>query len=330
MQESTRTHKDIDAIPDDEQFRQALLVIDRFGKQTHGAANRLKDLLNIEKERNARESDLLKARVEQKEREIEELRKHLIDVQMQLADARRVENSLKLEVKQLKEQIGVFKIDNEQIEKTRQLLRDANNENAHLKTRIEVLEGEASKAQRDHKSEIDMLILRYEQEKFRLNENAQIASDKARNALDTVEHFRSLAAMAENERTAALEELQRGKDDQKQQIEKLRTTLAQREAAVSEQERLAADMQSDYEHKLALMRSQLEKTYQTKIDSLRQTSEDQLHELARARYQMEQMKEDHRRAVETLKQDMEKQITLRTDEVRRQFILQSSRQNANA
>ena len=39
---------------------------------------------------------------------------------------------------------------------------------------------------------------------------------------------------------------------------------------------------------------------------------------------MEQMQEDHRRAVAALKQDMEKQISLRADEIRRQLILKSS------
>ena len=48
-----------------------------------------------------------------------------------------------------------------------------------------------------------------------------------------------------------------------------------------------------------------------------------LHELNRTRYTMELLKEDHARAIEALKQDMEKQITLRADEIRRQFMLKS-------
>ncbi len=330
MREPTSKDKDTEAIPDEEQFRQSLLCVERFGKQTHETARRLKDLLDIEKERGARESELLRARVKEKENELEQLRKELIDVRMELSESRRGENSLKLEVKQQKEQLSAFKVDGERIEQSRRLLGDANNEIARLKTRAEALEADAAKLRRDHKSEIDALVLRYEQEKIQLRENAQIAADKARGILDTIERYKSQAALAEKEKAAALEELQRGRNDQKQQMEKLRGALALREAAASEQERLAADMQSDYERKLALAQSRAEQTYQTQIESLRHTNEDQLHELARLRYQMEQMKEDHRRALEALKQDMEKQITLRADEIRRQYILRSSGQNAGA
>ena len=108
--------QETDPIPDEDAFRQALLQIERFGKQTHDIACRQRELLSIEKERNAKEAAVLRKRIEEKEHELEELRKSLIDVQMELSEARRSENSLKLEVKQLREQVGIFKVDSARID----------------------------------------------------------------------------------------------------------------------------------------------------------------------------------------------------------------------
>ena len=117
--------------------------------------------------------------------------------------------------------------------------------------------------------------------------------------------------------------MEKTRAQQKEQIDKLRGELAAREARVSEQDRILADMQRDYERKLSLAQSQAEQKYQSELEKLRHTNEDQLHELNRTRYTMELLKEDHARAIEALKQDMEKQITLRADEIRRQFMLKS-------
>ncbi len=320
MQENN-VKPETDPIPDEDVFHQALLQIERFGKQTLDIAHRQRDLLKVEVERNARESIILKKKIEEKETELVELRKNLIDTQMQLSATRRSENSLKLEVKQLQEQVTIYKVDGERIEKTEQLLRAEKEENSQLKTRIEVLGAEALRLSREHKSELDTLVLKYEQEKIQLHENVQIAEDKARIATDQIERFKSLAALAENEKKAAAEELQHTYDEQKRQIELLRSELAKREAVASEHERLNADMQHEFERKLTLMKTQTEQKYQTQIEKLKSTVEEQLHEISRLRYQLEQTKEDHRRAIDTLKQDMEKQITLRADELRRQFML---------
>lgn len=318
------TKHDIDPIPDEETFRQALLQIERFGKLTHDIAVRQKEFFDIEKDRHEKETSVLKKRLEDKERELETQRKSIIDVRMELSEARRNDNSLKLEIKQLKEQIEIYKVDGGRIEEAERLLRATREENAALRARIEALGVEAARAARDHKTEIDSIELSHEKEKIQLSEKVQVAEEKARAATDTIERYKSLAALAESEKAAAVEEMERSRSEQKRQTEKLRSSLAQSEAALSEHDRVVADLQYSYERKLALARSQAEQTYQAEIEKLKHAGEDQLHELARTRYQMEQMQEDHRRAVAALKQDMEKQISLRADEIRRQLILKSS------
>jgi len=321
-------NQELAPLPDEDVFRQALLQIERFGKQTLDIAHRQQDLLKVEFERNAQESALLKKKIEEKESELVELKKNLIDTQMELSAVRRNENSLKLEVKQLQEQVSLYKVDGERIENAEQQLRVEKEENSQLKTRIEVLGAESLRMNRDHKSELDALTLKYEQEKIHLQENVQIAEDKARIASDQIERFKSLAAMAEKEKKTTEEELQHTFDEQKRQIEHLRSELAKREAVVSEHERLTSDMQSAFDRKLALIQSQTEQKYQTQIEKLKSTAEEQLHEITRSRYQLEQMKEDHRRTIEALKQDMGKQIALRSDEIRRQFMLKGQSSSA--
>ena len=110
------TRQELDPIPDDEAFRKALLTIERFGTQAHDLARRQKELLSIEKDRAAKEADVLRKRAEEKDRELEALRKTLIDAQMELSEARRGENSLSLEVKQLKEQVRIYKVDGARID----------------------------------------------------------------------------------------------------------------------------------------------------------------------------------------------------------------------
>jgi hypothetical protein len=226
-------------------------------------------------------------------------------------------------VKQLKEQVRIYKVDGERIDAAESQLRAARDENAALKTRLDEQAVGATKAARDHKTELDALVLKYEQEKIQLNENVQVALEKARNVTDTIERYKSLAALAESEKNSAAEEMEKTRAQQKEQIDKLRGELAAREARVSEQDRILADVQRDYERKLSLAQSQAEQKYQSELEKLRHINEDQLHELNRTRYTMELLKEDHARAIEALKQDMEKQITLRADEIRRQFMLKS-------
>ncbi len=322
MQDSN-TRQELDPIPDDEAFRKALLTVERFGVQLHEIARRQKELLAIEKDRAAKEADVLRTRAEEKDRALEAMRKTLIDAQMELSEARRNENSLSLEVKQLKEQVRIYKVDGERIDAAESQLRAARDENAALKTRLDEQAVGAAKAARDHKTELDALVLKYEQEKIQLNENVQVALEKARNVTDTIERYKSLAALAESEKNSAAEEMEKTRAQQKEQIDKLRGELAAREARVSEQDRILADVQRDYERKLSLAQSQAEQKYQSELEKLRHTNEDQLHELNRTRYTMELLKEDHARAIEALKQDMEKQITLRADEIRRQFMLKS-------
>ena len=203
--------QELDPIPDEETFRKALLAIERFGAQTHEIARRQQELLAIEKDRAAKEADVLRKRAEEKDRQLEALRKTLIDAQMELSEARRSENSLSLEVKQLKEQVSVFRVDGERIEEAESQLRASRDENATLKTRLEEQSAEAAKAARDHKTELDALVLKYEQEKIQLGENVQVALEKVRNVADTIERYKSLAALAESEKNAAAEEMERSR-----------------------------------------------------------------------------------------------------------------------
>ncbi|OON88832.1 hypothetical protein [Pyramidobacter sp. C12-8] len=323
MQEQIDTSA-VDPIPDEEAFRRALAQIETFGKQIFRTAERQKDLLLNEKEQNARETIVLRKRLDERENELETLRKNLMDAQMELSEARRSEASLKLEIKQLKEQVSIYRVDARRIEEAESQLRTAKEEAAHLRARIEELNTEAVRAVRKHKTEVDALTLKYEQEKVALHESVQIAEDRARSAAETVARTQSLGSIAEHEKNAALEELARSKREQKQQLEKLQNDLARREAAASELERRFADQQREYERKLSLIQLQTGQQYQSQMEALKNVLEDKAHELNRAHYQIEQLNDDHRRALEALKQDMEKQLELRADEIRRRLILKST------
>lgn len=314
----------VDSIPDEETFRRALAQLEAFGKQIFQVAVRQKDLLINEQEQSGRERFLLRKRIDERENELEALRKNLMNAQMELSEARRSEASLKLEIKQIREQLSVYRVDARRIEEAESQLRTAKEENAHLRTHIEELNIEAAKAARAHKTEIDALTLKYEQEKVTLRENIQIAEDRARNAAETIARTQSLGSIAEREKNAALEDLARCKREQKQQLEKLQNDLARHEAAASEQERRFADQQREYERKLSLIQLQTGQQYQSQMEALKSALEDKAHELNRAHYQIEQLNDDHRRALEALNQDMEKQLEIRADEIRRRFILKST------
>lgn len=323
MQENT-DKSFIDSIPDEEPFHQAITQIEAFGKRIFQIAERQRDSLLSEKERHARETLLLHKRLDERENELEALRKTSIDSRMELAEACRNANSLKLEVKQLKEQLTVYHVDAHRIEEAEKQLRTLREENSRLHTRIEELNNEASKRARDHKTEIDTLTLRYEQEKVALHESIQIAEERARNAAETAARIKSLSGMAEREKDMTLEELARSKREQKQQLEKLRNDLFRSEAAASEQERRCTDQQREYERKLSLVQMQAAQQSQAQLEALKSELADKERELGRARYQIEQINEDHRRALETMKQDMNKQLDLRAEEIRRHFILKSA------
>ncbi|WP_303296544.1 hypothetical protein [Pyramidobacter piscolens] len=314
----------VDPIPDEEAFRRALAQLEAFGKQIFQVAVRQKDLLINEKEQNGRETLLLRKRLDERENELEVLRKNFMDAHMELSEARRGEASLKLEITQLKEQLAVYRGDAHRVEEAESQLRAAKEEAAHLRTHIEELNTEAARAARKHKTALDALTLKYEQEKVNLHESIQIAEDRARSAAEAIARTQSLGSIAEREKNAALEELARIKREQKRQLEKLQNDLARHEAAASEQERRAADQQREYERKLSLIQLQTGRQYQSQMEALKSVLEDKAHELNRAHYQIEQLNDDHRRAIEALKQDMEKQLELRADELRRQLILKSS------
>ena len=319
----------VDPIPDEETFRRALAQLEAFGKQIFQIAVRQKDLLINEQEQSGRERFLLRKRLDERENELEALRKNLMNAQMELSEARRSEASLKLEIKQIREQLSVYRVDARRIEEAESQLRTAKEENAHLRTHIEELNIEAAKAARAHKTEIDALILKYEQEKVTLRENIQIAEDRARSTAETIARTQSLGSIAEREKNAALEDLARCKREQKQQLEKLQNDLARHEAAASEQERRFADQQREYERKLSLIQLQTGQQYQSQMEALKSVLEDKTHELNRAHYQIEQLNDDHRRALEALNQDMEKQLEIRADEIRRRFILKSAEKSGS-
>lgn len=323
MQDQKKT-QELDLIPDEESFHRALAQIEAFGRQTFEIANHQQDLIQTLKERNVRDVTELRKRIDEKNSEIDQLRKGAIDVRMQLSETRRNENSLRLEVKQLQEQLAIYRVDTSRIDKAEKQFREAREESARLRSYIENLKSEAAKADRDRRSELDALKLKYEQEKVHLQENIQIATDRAKNSDDAVQRVKVLMAIAEKEKKAAYEELSRGKQTEKEQVEKLRSELAQRTAEIAEGQQALSSMQRDYERKLAIRDTQAEQDYQTQIENLRHELEDRNHEIGRLRYQLDQLKEDHRREIDALKQDMARQLEIRADEIRRQLMLKNT------
>lgn len=191
----------VDPIPDEEAFRRALAQLEAFGKQIFQVAVRQKDLLINEKEQNGRETLLLRKRLDERENELEVLRKNFMDAHMELSEARRGEASLKLEITQLKEQLAVYRGDAHRVEEAESQLRAAKEEAAHLRTHIEELNTEAARAARKHKTALDALTLKYEQEKVNLHESIQIAEDRARSAAEAIARTQSLGSIAEREKT---------------------------------------------------------------------------------------------------------------------------------
>ncbi len=324
MQQSPSDIKDLGSIPDEELFHRALAQINSFGQQAFQLACRQRDLIQTERARSQRENDALRKRIAEKDSELETLRKSLIDAQMELAESRRSENSFKLEAKQYKEQLSIYAVDARRIEEAEKQLRAARGEISDLRSQIEAAAASNAKTERDRKAELEKMTLKHEQEKVQLHESIQVAEERAQNAADAAERFQSAMRQVEAEKNVAAAEFAHGMQSQKQVIEKLRSDLAQREASASELERSVEDIRREYERKIALTRSQTEQGYQTQIESLKNELEERTREISRFRYQLEQEKEYHRRATESLKQEMAKQIDLRADEIRRQLILKSA------
>ena len=320
-------NKHMPELPDEDSFYKAVKFIEDIAKQSFQAAAQQRDIIMTQEERYAVETAALRSRIEKKDSELEGLRKKLIDSQMKLSEYYRTENSLKLEVRQHQAQLDIYRVDAKKIAELEEALRSAKDANTVLQSQIEAMRGEAERIARDRKSELDKLSLKYEQEKIILGESIQIAEDKAKNAAEIVERYKAAASLAEQEKNAALESTSRAKQDLKQQVEKMREEVARREAMASEQERSIADMQRSYERKITLAESTGRQEYQAQVESLKTTVEEQAHELNRLRYQLEQMKEDHKRTLETMKQDMEKQLELRAAQIRRQYILNTAPKN---
>jgi chromosome segregation ATPase len=322
--QSSRENNDVGPIFDEQPFRDALSQIDSFVKNLIQTAGRQRDMLLSERESSARDISSLRKKVSGKDEELENLRKIVTDLQVKIAEARRNGASKQLEAKQLAEQLNIYKTDRKQLDETEKKLRDAREQCSRLQSQIEAVTAKNSQIEREHKTEIDQIILKYEQEKVQLHENVQIAEERARTAQELEIRSRSQVSLAEKEKKAAIEELSRGKQNQKLQVEQLRSELARREAAVSEQDRRLLDMQREYERKLSFTKTQTEQTYQSQIESLKTELQERIHEINHLRYQLQQEKEDHNRAMETLKQDMTKQIDLRADEIRRQYMLKDA------
>ncbi|MGI6076047.1 MAG: hypothetical protein ACOYD9_06760 [Pyramidobacter sp.] len=315
---------DIEPILDEQPFREALSQISSFGKNLLQIANRQRDLLISERERNSRDMALLRKKIGEKEEELENLRKTITDQKLNLSDARRSVTSMQLEIKQLNDQLAIYKMDRNRVDDSEKQLHDAKIHCTQLQSKLELLTAKAAKAEREHKAEIDQIILKYEQEKVQLHESAQVAEDRARAAQEQEARALAQVNITEKEKRAALEELTRGKQNQKLQVEKLRSELAQREAAASEQERRLLDMQRDYERKMSFSQTKTEQTYLSQLENLKTDLQERIHEVNHLRYQLQQEKEDHRRAMEALRQNMAKQLDLRADEIRRQFILKDA------
>lgn len=310
---------------DEDAFYKAMQQIATLAKQAFQIAAQQKDAIAASDERHRIEVSALRSRLDEKSAELESIRKKLIDAQGKLAEFHRNENALKLEVKQYQSQLGIYRVDAKKITDLEDALRVAGSENLALRTQIETMNSEAAKLERDRKAQFDSLSLKYEQEKVLLNENIRIAEERAQSASETAERMKSLASIAEQEKNSALEAANRAKQDQKMQIEKIRGELLRKEALASEHERRVSDLQRSYERKISLSESQARQECQAQTELLKNTIEEQSHEINRLRYQLEQQKEDQRRAVEAIKQDMDKQIELRAEQIRRQFILNTAR-----
>lgn len=320
-------NKDLPVTLDEDVFYKALKQIENTAKQAFQTVNRQRDTISSVTERYKLENSILRSRLDGKNAELENLRKKLIDLQMKLAEFYRTENSLKLEVKQYKTQLGIYHVDAKKIAELEDAIRAAKDQNLALYSQIEVMNADTAKLERNQKAEMDKLSLKYEQEKILLQESIQIAEDKAKSAIDAAERSKSLANLAEQEKNAAIESAARAKQDQKQQIEKIQSELARYESLKAEEERRINDIQRSYERKFAVAEAKSNQEHQARIEPLQNTIEEQSHEINKLRYQIEQLKEDHKRTVETLKQDMEKQLELRAEQIRRQYILNSSQKS---
>lgn len=313
------------SVPDEDSFHASVDRIHAFGKQMSLIVQNQRDIITTERERSAREISSLIKKAADKDQKLEYLRKALTDIQIELSNSRREENSLRLEVKQMNDQLNIYKVDMERIEKLEEEVRAAKDESAALKNQIEVLNANAAKIQREHKTELDEVTLKCEQEKVAMHESIQIVEDKLRLAEQNCEKVKALYSLSEKEKTAIQEENDRYRQEQKRQIDKLQDELARQEALSSEQERRITDMQREYEHKLSISLTKAEQNYHSQIETLKSSLEDRQRELNLSRYQIEQLKEDNKRAVEAIKRDMQNQLNLRADEIRRQFILKAAK-----
>lgn len=321
---ASENNNDIEPILDEQPFREALSQIGSFGKNLLQIAGRQRDLLISERERSSRDMALLRKKVGEKEEELESLRKTITDQKLILSDARRSVTSMQLELKQLNDQLGIYKMDRNRVDDAEKQLHDAKIRCTQLQSKVELLTAKAAKTDREHKAEIDRIILKYEQEKVQLHESAQVAEDRARAAQEQEARATSQINITEKEKKAAFEELTREKQNRKLQVEKLRSELARHEASASEQERRLLDLQRNYERKLSFSQTKAEQTYLSQMETLKTELQEKVHEINHLRYRLQQEKEDHRRAVEALRQDMAKQLDLRADEIRRQFILKDA------
>ncbi len=327
MPQNPTDNREFDTLPDEEQFHRALSQVTSFGQQTFQVAIRLRDIINAERERSANENETLKKRIEEKDAEIESIRKSLVDLQLQLTEAQRVGNSYKIEARQLKEQLTYFAVDIKHIEDTEKQLRTARGEIADLRLKIEAITAQATKIDRDNKAELEKQALKYEQEKVLLFDNIKVAQDRAQTEAEHAERFQASVQIVEAEKTALLEELSRARQAHKEQLEKLRSELAKRDADASELQRRLSDHLRDNERQVSLARARTEQDYQSQIEKLKNDIDERDRLIKRFNYQIEQEKEYHNRAIEALKLEMAKQLDIRADEIRRQLILKKSDTN---
>ncbi len=312
-----------DIVGEERELRTVADQVYILGKRLIEIIQHQEDQMAMERGSVQNEMALLKENHEKQAAELDRLRRDLSDAQGALVESHRLQDAMAEECRQLNESLALYRRDVESMESLIRTLSATKEENNRLMAQIDALRAEEQRLQRAHSDKLEELNLKFQQEKLKLLEGIQAAEDRCQNLQAQVNRHKDLQYQSEQERNHVLEELSKIKQDEKMKRQKINAQLAQVQAQMSELERISGDSQREQERKNLLALNKLNQEHREEMERLRWEGDNKDREISLLKYQIEQEKENHRRSLEAMKQEMENQLNIKADEIRRQFLIRS-------
>ncbi len=313
----------LDAFTGEQELQSVVDSVYSMGKRFIQAIQHQQDQMDQMRSALENEISTLQKDLELRNNEFEQMHRALTEAQAAQAESRRAQESLQQECQRLNDTLGRYQKDVEQLEALSRQMAVIQEENQRLRGQIEERRLAEHRLQQSHKEAMEELSVQFEKEKMKFQDRLQMAEDGKQSLQTVVERHKAMQLQAEQDRDRRLEEADRLRQDEKAKREQLMAQVSLLQSQLADLERSTQEFQREQEHRTYMTLTKAAQEHRTQMEQLKKELEKKTREATLLAFQRDQDKENHRKAIEAMRQEFNQQINIRADEIRRQCMIRS-------